>query len=200
MSRQSRQAFNHLLRIGICSVALGALSGCSGASQAPDAGRDAPATTARVEIGTGTVEFEPLADGDELILWAGPQGGHHFIVHARIQNLSPGDWQQPSLPENPTTRFLAFDEAGVQLDLSLPPYALGYRDIGDEWLYLPSGRFLRLIEAEVQRLFGTRVRIRVEVEDADGNTASDERWIVAVPETVAADAGPIDAPPADAGP
>jgi hypothetical protein len=192
----SGKPLNHLILIGF----FGVLGGCSGSGGAIDAARgDGLESVGTVEIGTGTVDFESMVDDDELTLWAGPQGGHHFIVHARIKDLLPGDWEQPSLPENPSTTFSAFDEAGGQVDLELPPYALGYRDRGDEWNYLPSGRFLRLSDDAVPRLWGARVRIRVDVQDANGVAAWDERWIVAVPDSTV-DAGVPDAQPADAGP
>ena len=38
---------------------------------------DAPAGVGSFEIGTGEKCFEPLADGDEIPLMSGPQGGYH---------------------------------------------------------------------------------------------------------------------------
>ena len=163
--------------------------GCSPPGGGGD--RDAAMDAGTVELGAGSIVFEPLADEDELILWAGPQGGHHFIVHARIKDMVAGDWERPGLPGNPITAFMAFDENDRQVDLMVPPYALGYRDRGDEWMYFPSGRFLRTEEAYVPELFGHRIRVVVEVQDANGVRARDERWIVAVHEPdLDSDAGP----------
>lgn len=190
---------NRLISLGFIPF-LSILAGCPGTSSSPDSGPPDAPHTGIVEIGTGTTAFESLANEDELTLWAGPQGGHHFIVHARIREMEPGDWRQPSLPGNPTTRFYAFDEQDTQVDLDLPPYALGYREEqGDKWQYLPSGRLLRTEESMVPAIDGQRVRLLVRVEDANGVIAVDERWIVARefdPEDV--DAGPGD-PSVDAG-
>jgi hypothetical protein len=132
------------------------------------------------ELGTGTVAYEPLAADQELALIAGPQGGHHFIVHTRVQGMAPGDPSMPGLVANPTTSFQVWSEGGEQLDLQFPPYRLGYREEDDGWQYLPSGRILQVLEERVAGMYGTRVRIAVRVQDARGRVAFDERWVVAV--------------------
>ena len=160
-----------------------ALAACPGGGS-QDAGQLA------VELGTGTLDFEPITPEQDLELIAGPQGGHHFIVHARATGLVPGDPSQPGQTGNPQTRFSVFDEDGLQVDLQFPPYVLGYRDDGDGWYVLPSGRILQLVEVEVPRLYGTRVRIGVRVEDVLGATGSDERWVRVIEGQVAdSDAG-----------
>jgi hypothetical protein len=150
-----------------------------------------------VELGTGTTRFETLDEGQELILWAGPQGGHHFIVHARMQGLLPGDVTMPGTPGNTRTLFSAYDQYGAQVDLMLPPYALGYVDGDDGWYYLPSGRLLRTDETLVAPLFDNPVLIRVDAWDAMGRYGTDQTWIVAVKEP--SDGDPPDAGPSDAG-
>jgi hypothetical protein len=152
-----------------------------------------------VELGTGTTEFQPLDEDQALILWAGPQGGHHFIVHARMQGLSPGDVTMPGTPDNTRTLFSAYDQNGNQVDLMLPPYALGYEDGGDGWYYLPSGRLLRTDETLVAPLFGNPVLIRVEAWDATGRYGSDQTWITALEETALPDGGAPDSGTPDGG-
>lgn len=151
-----------------------------------------------VELGTGTTQFQTLGEEQELILWAGPQGGHHFIVHARMQGLAQGDVTMPGNPGNPRTLFSAYDQYGDQVDLKLPPYALGYVDGDDGWYYLPSGRLLRTDETLVAPLFGNPVLIRVDAWDATGRRGSDQTWIVAVKEPVLPDSGVPDAGVVDA--
>lgn len=145
-----------------------------------------------VELGTGTTEFETLQDDQTLILWAGPQGGHHFIVHARMQGLAPGDVRMPGTPDNPRTLFSAYDQYGNQVDLELPPYALGYADGGDDWYYLPSGRLLRTDETLVAPLFGNRVLIRVDAWEPGGRHGSDQVWVIALEEIAQPDGGVLD--------
>lgn len=139
---------------------------------------DGPMTEAAiVELGTGTIEFMPLADDDPLEIIAGPQGGHHFVVHARAQNIIPGDAAIPGLQANPRTVFAAFTEAGEQFDLMFPPYTLGYRRVDDTWFALPSGRILQVEDALVPEIIGQRVRLTVRVTDAAQKSGTDEVWV-----------------------
>ncbi|MCS6799453.1 MAG: hypothetical protein NZ898_13170 [Myxococcota bacterium] len=43
-----------------------------------------------VEIGTGEISFEPLADGQDVPLVAGSQGGHHVWLSVRVHGLPSG--------------------------------------------------------------------------------------------------------------
>jgi hypothetical protein len=135
---------------------------------------------ATVELGTGTVNFEPLEDGDELVVVAGPQGGYHFVVHARATGLAAGDPTMPGIPANPRTRFSAILD-GEEVDMEQSPYRLGYEQEGD-FQVLPSGRILRLLDEIVPAIHGREVVLTVTVEDSEGDTASDERLILAVPD------------------
>jgi hypothetical protein len=161
-----------------------ALAGCPpGAGGAPDADVDwgdaVPGGAA--ELGTGTVDFEPLDPFEELDLVQGPQGGFHFIVHARIRDMIPGDADDPDPSENPWTRFSAFRADGVQIDSRFPAVRVGYDDDGDPdgWFTLRSGRLLVIDNAEVPAIYGTQVRIVLAVRDVDGKVATDERWVIA---------------------
>lgn len=40
-----------------------------------------------VRFGTGGSEFEPLAEGDEVELWFGAQGGYHIFVSTEMEQL-----------------------------------------------------------------------------------------------------------------
>ncbi len=140
-------------------------------------GTTVDAGSVAVEIGTGTTEFEPLAEDESVVLYAGPQGGHHFIVHARVRGLLVGDWQMPGQIGNPATLFSIYNEAGEAVHLERPPYRLGYRAGLEEWAALPSGRIVEVKEGAVAALYGSRVRLVVEVRDVSGATGSDERWV-----------------------
>src|SRR5262245_176680 len=59
-------------------------------TDASDAGSDEP----RVEVGTGSTQFEPLTEGQVVDFIAGPQGGGQFFgfhiwFGARTWNLNP---------------------------------------------------------------------------------------------------------------
>ena len=164
------------------------LCACPGDDQPPIIG-------AEVELGTGTTDYAPLLAEATLDLIAGPQGGHHFIVHARMRRMAPGDPMRPGQAQNPASTFAAYAEDGHQLDLMNPPYRLGYVMAADGWYELPSGRILQLEETEVAALDGVRVRIVAIVRDAFGAEGNDERWIIARPGVLlpGEDAGPADA-------
>lgn len=133
-----------------------------------------------VELGTGALNFESLSDGAGLVLIAGTQGGHHFVVNARIRGLLPGNSSKPNELGNPFTNFAIFDEAGDRIDAIAPPYRLGYRESDQApWFEMPSGRILRvnqdLIDADpayLDNLYQREVELRVTVVDASGNQAS----------------------------
>jgi len=146
---------------------------------------DAMETPDLVELGTGTTAWEPLTQNQELPLYAGPQGGHHFIVHARIKDMIPGDVAVPGELGNPITKFQAFDSEGIEVNLFVPPYRLGYEDGGDGWDYMASGHLLVISETEVDRLFGATITIEVYVTDAADTASRDSRSILVVePEMV----------------
>ncbi len=133
---------------------------------------------AEIELGTGTIEFEPLPNGTQLTAIAGIQGGFHFNVHARARGIVPGDPSMPNLRDNPITRFAAFLD-GERVDLELAVYKLGYQPTTDAF-ELPSGRLLVLDNDRVEELYGQEVVIEVRVEDVDGDAASAERTVIAV--------------------
>lgn len=168
-------------RLCLLFLALAGAASCAGDDRNPgdDSASDDMPEDATAELGTGTTEFEPLADESELVLVAGPQGGFHFVVHARMRGLDPGDPARPGLVENPRTEFAVTDEVDQRLDVEMAPYRLGYLAIGDDYV-LPSGRIVRIRNEAVPSLYGRRARIEVQVTDASGESASDGRWIVVV--------------------
>ncbi|WP_152629735.1 hypothetical protein [Haliangium ochraceum] len=148
-----------------------------------------PGGDVEVEIGTGVVDFEALTPGQTLELVAGPQGGYHFQVHARMRGLAPGDPRQPGLAENPTTYFRALDESGARVDLA-EIRRLGYSPdtAGDtseatpgSWYGLPSARLLLIANEHAPRLYGRELSLEVFVEDAEGRSAGHALTIVAMP-------------------
>lgn len=141
----------------------------------------APGDAGIAEVGTGTTRFEPLASDQELILIAGPQGGHHFILHARIADLAPGEPGSPGDPANPSTAFAVFFD-GERVDLPSAPLAFGYEDTGDGFATLASGRVVQVFEDRVEAMHDQRVTVAVTVTDTDGRRATDEREIIAAPD------------------
>lgn len=168
---------------------------------APDArplcygGGGTPTPGAEVELGTYDDGFIALAEEQELPLHAGTQGGFHFFGHARIRGLSAGDPEQP-LEANPATNFRAFTEDGTDITLRPCTFPLAYELDASGNYVLPYPPILQISRYEVPAIYGQRVRILVEVIDAEGRYARDERWVIAVP-AEKPDAGvPVDLPDA----
>lgn len=42
-----------------------------------------------LELGTGQYAFEPVVDGQDLTIFAGPQGGYHIWLGVRVVNMDP---------------------------------------------------------------------------------------------------------------
>lgn len=193
--RVSFQPWYHRLpaRLTLIVCLFSALAGCGDDGGTPGG--------IAIEIGTGTVDFEPLTPEQDLALIAGPQGGHHFILHARARGIIAGDSSRPGLPENPATVFEVW-QGDRQVDPMFPPYRLGYVQADDGWLAMPSGRIVTVIEGDAAGLFDTRVRLRVTVTDAADHTTSDEVFIHVFedPNPPDDDGGVEDAGPPDAGP
>lgn len=159
-------------------MAMGGALGCGEPTSPADAGLES------VELGTGALEFEQLVDDQELILLSGLQGGYHFIVHARMAHLLPGDPDRPGQLGNPLTTFYIYKEDGTQIDIKAPPYRLGYTEESGENYRLPSGRLLQIDQDLVEQdrlseIYGERLRLRVEIRDVEGKRAFDEVWIIA---------------------
>ena len=146
-----------------------------------------------VELGTGTTGYQSLRAEQGLELIQGPQGGHHFLVRARIQNLSPGDSNRPGLASNPTTAFQIVDQDGERVDDVLPPYRVGYHQNNDDgWYQLPFGFFHTVRSDQVAGVLGSRVRLGVQVRDSRGRMAEHHVWIRAYGTIADRDAGVTD--------
>jgi hypothetical protein len=168
-------------------LVVAAAGACSG-----DDGGDCPSAGVTVEIGTGTTAFEPLSAGQELLIEAGPQGGHHFILHARMRGMTPGDPRLPGQSGNPRTLF-TIQHDGQPVHLAQSPYRIGYEATPDGFYTLPSGRIIQFDESRVAALDGERLLATVAISDADGACGTDAVEVIGV-------LGPPLEPGVDAGP
>lgn len=141
-------------------------AGCPGGGDfgAPDSAL--PMLDGIVEMGTGMVEWQAIAEGEELPLYRGPQGGYH--------NLRPGDPSRPSA-ENPATRFFAYRD-DRPIDLPYPAWRYGYARGADGWWVWPSGHVFEIRADEVPAVYGEPVRLVVHVSDGE-EVATDERTV-----------------------
>lgn len=172
------------------AAAIALASGCSeGGDDAPDGAGDGDGAgcegiepggeSGEVEIGTGYEGFEPLAD--DIAIIAGPQGGFHLNLNARVRGLDLGDPGDLLDPENPSTLFGIYTaQGGERLDVDACPVRVGYQAVGDQGV-LPRGVSVVFDVADVEELvplYDEPVLVRVEVLDAQGRYAADERSIV----------------------
>jgi hypothetical protein len=189
--------------------------GTGDAGAAFDAGGDCwpvESSTAggEVEIGTGPLGFEPMPEAVQFIL--GTQGGTFLSVHARLRGLEPGNPDDLLDPTNPRTRFSAVLFDGTEVARECPG-TVGYEP-SEENSYFERKRAqnLEFLPFELgQKAFDTDITLIVEVIDAQGRYARDEKTAFAQapegwtdgdagpPDAGNGDAGPADAAPADAG-
>jgi hypothetical protein len=154
------------------------LSGCP-SDPPPDPGcwtEPAPdAPLGEVELGLGGGTFTRVAERDPIELQTGTQGLHHFILRSRTRGMLAGE------DGSTATMFGAFDEDGQKIDILECPYQLPYEpspDV-DDFLLLREDIFLIIDEAYVPSIDGRSLLFRVEVIDADGRYARDERTLIA---------------------
>lgn len=152
--------------------ALGALGcGDGGTGGRTDAGHDdggADAGDPHLVLGTGRMAYEPLADGQEVPLYMGPQGGWHVY----------GGVQAYDVPfDGATLRYWLTDPA-TDATVSLPRTILLGVDqvlvVGDHW-----ERFgdTVIINGQGPDFVGRTFELHVEVAPADGPSLTDERTI-----------------------
>ncbi len=132
-----------------------------------------------VELGTGMLEFEPLADGDTIYVVRGPQGGLHFVGSLRARGLVSGDPDDLASPDNPTTEFRALRD-GQRIDIGAALYHQGLEDAGDGASEM-IGRLVILDLTDDTALDGVEVRLEVELTDVAGDRAGDGRTLIARP-------------------
>lgn len=147
---------------------LPAALGCSGGAD-PSTSEPAPECAARVELGTGTTAFAPLAEGAGLAMVHGPQGGYHLPLAVRgcrvgqtaemhfVGTLDAGDVVVDVLLDYP---WMPLDACcSVALDI------YGYLSSPDSGSTPPD-------------LAGEGLRLRLDAADASGVALADEVHVV----------------------
>lgn len=160
----------HLRLVGALCL-LGLVTACSASAEAPDAGPPS------LELGTGSANFEALANGDTIYIVQGPQGGYHFFGSLQARSMVAGDSEDLSDPSNPQTTFEAF-VGDTRVDAMASSYKQGLR-VRDGVAEMIGRQVILDIEDD-DELDGATVRFTVTVEDTGGITLSDERTLTAV--------------------
>lgn len=127
----------------------------------------------RVELGTGTTSFVEIPEsGGRLELVAGPQGGWHVDVTARLY-----DFEIEGL-------LLSYEIRRDGAVVSMPrQFALREAIVvreGDHWLR--AGDFVPFEIAMPSDVVGDTVTVQVLAEPTEGSAASDERTVLIVDE------------------
>lgn len=136
-----------------------------------DAGPDAMVPTARIELGTGTSAFEPIAEtGGELELVGGPQGGFHVFITARFFELDPEGMR------------LRFDAINVDTGANVGTPAIfslvlaRVQREGDH--FVRAGDILILDDGNPDNVRGLMLDVTVTAEEAGtGRSATDHRVV-----------------------
>lgn len=159
--------------------------GCTPSDGDPtDTGTPLPDLSPAVEIGTGETEFVPLAEGDEVVVVFGPQGGYHLDGSLRAQGIVPGDADDLSSPDNPTTIFRVFDAAGLPVagteGSTEVDYVQGIDATAEPGVFEMVGRRIFLDIPNDDVLVGDLIDVEVEVRDVEGTVVTDRRTVLAV--------------------
>lgn len=170
-----------------------AITACSGGASGTDAAIDAyvpgpcwpegPTTPhGNVVLGTGYTAYEPMPAN--LVLEYGVQDGYNFIANVRMSGFDPGNPSDVLDPKNPRTRIRAyFEDGNIPLNFYAScPVRLSYIDAGGGEYVMQSG--IPIIFETCWRsdnLIGKRIRIDLELADAQGRVAVDSKIVTAAP-------------------
>ncbi|MEE9383042.1 MAG: hypothetical protein V3V08_06465 [Nannocystaceae bacterium] len=131
-------------------------------------------------LGTGSTLFEPLHSGDSVGIVYGPQGGFHVWGTYRATGIDPGDYYDTAAPDNPTSIFNVYLSDHTRVGGSAP-IRLGLKVRSDGTME-HVGEPVILGISDPEEIAYATATITVEVVDANGDTVTDERDVVLVPE------------------
>lgn len=134
-----------------------------------------------IELGTGEVDFEPLADGDEIDVINGPQGGFHVLGSVRARFVETGD---PNALDDPRHPRIVFSLVHDGTEYALPAFS-DFTSPMDEaaeapWTHAVNGRLVVLDITDDDELADLPVTLSVTVEELAGDTVTDRRELTAV--------------------
>lgn len=139
-------------------------------------GGGTPTPGAELTIGLGLATFEPLLADQTLEIIAGPQGGAHLEMHARMSGLSPGDVND-AWGRAPHTLVTIENEAGDRLTALDCTFPQPYVENGDGTYQLVSGRIILIRSNYLGDLNGSRALVRMEAQDPEGRYAIVEQYV-----------------------
>lgn len=160
-------------------------AGCTAETPADGADTDAGPLPTEVKLGTGDEAFVPVADGDEITIVFGPQGGYHLVGSMRASGIVPGDPDDLSDPTNPITAFRVWDETGDPISglqgADQVLYQEGLEPTDTPGLFEMIGRRVFLDILSDDEIVGTELTVEVEVHDTNDLIVADRHTVIAVP-------------------
>lgn len=163
--------FRQRTRAALCSAVLVASCGPPGDTAEPG---DCKAVPTAIEVGTGAERFEPLADGDNLMIHQGVQGLYHVLGSFLTSGIVTGDPADHADPNNPVVSFSVHTREG---------WVGGYADVSrplteiDELHLGVLGDILLLDISSFEQLDDAHASLRVELRDVCGHEVQDEREV-----------------------
>ena len=134
------------------------------------------------ELGTGELEFEALADGDEILVIHGPQGGYHLLGSLRAVGIEAGNHDDLGDPQNPTMQ-LEVEHDGRQLVVN-GTFTQGMVPTSPPdptWSHQSLGRLAILDIADDSELDGEEVLFSAQITPTSGPIFMDSHTLTVVP-------------------
>jgi hypothetical protein len=126
-----------------------------------------PGGAPEVIVGKGQSDFFTAQDYEVAQIEAGPQGGHHIWISARVKNLGRSGSITEVGGEIPT------------LGLSITPLKVVFTLDTDEggWCKIFGLRFQLDVDGhDIQTMLGEPIQVYVTILDAEGDSGSDSHW------------------------
>jgi len=185
-------------RSAIVVALLSATVGCGGKSDdGPiDAGPCWPLAATpggQVELGTGSIAFEPLPP-TMAVMANGSQAVPYLDMYARIRGMPPGNPQDFFDPTNPRTK-MTVTVPGLGVTLGVPcPSSIGYVPSPESGAFdLLHSLRVGIGSTPIEDFDGQQATLLVEVVGSNGLYAKDEKTVMLTVLIETVDAG-VDAP------
>jgi hypothetical protein len=149
--------------------ALAVLSGLLFACSPPppggdDGGSDGGPIPSAVEVGSGSISFVPLTDGDPVDIIKGPQGGYHIWMSLRASKQLD--------PKLIAVKYIVTELDGGEISLNASRLNLQANGDTNDWYGLQG------LLPNPAAVSGREVLLRIEAEDSAKKTAVDQRRVI----------------------
>ena len=163
-----------------CIVGVGLLwagvlaAGCGPAADCAAASRE----SASVVLGTGSVVYKGLAEGGNLELIQGEQGGIHAWASARFTGIYPGIWEDPLSTTNPFLQFTIEGDSGPLAAYLPQRRPLKVRSDGTVEIV---GEAVQMLATSLDEAAWQTAQFTIQLEDSCGTSVIDTRSVQLVP-------------------